>query len=64
MYQLRALRQDRLMTQVELAEKAGLTNLTISRLERGAHQPRFSTTKKLAGAPGVSPRMLAERSER
>lgn len=64
MSRLRELREDRLMTQAELAERAGVTKLTISRLERGAHRPRFSTTKKLAGALGVSPRALVERSER
>jgi transcriptional regulator with XRE-family HTH domain len=60
---LRELREQRLMTQGELAAKAGLTHATISRLETGKHRPYFSTIRKLAGALGVRPQVLAEKGK-
>ncbi len=61
MSQLRELRERRLLTQRELAAKAGLTDVAISRLETGKTRPRFSTIKKLAAALGVTPAALMER---
>jgi putative transcriptional regulator len=52
------LREKKFMTQRELAEKAGVTVETISRLENGKYKPRFSTIKKLAKALGVEPNMI------
>ena len=61
---LRELREDRVYSQRELAEKAGIGADTVYRLERseeaGAH-PR--TIRKLATALGVEPRELRQRGE-
>jgi transcriptional regulator with XRE-family HTH domain len=56
---LRRLRQERFLTQAELAERAGLTKLTISRLEAGRAAPHARTVRKLAAALGVEPGDLA-----
>lgn len=58
---LKRLRERKLLTQVELAQMAGLTAVTISRIETGTHKPMFSTVKKLAAALGVPPEKLIER---
>lgn len=50
---LRALRRARLLTQGELAEKAGLSDQNISRLETGNHEPRMRTLRALMAALGV-----------
>ena len=46
------------MSQQELAERAGTTQETISRLERGHTAARGRTLRKLAEALGVEPREL------
>ena len=54
-YRIREIREDRGMTQVELAEKSGVSRTTIYGLETGAE--KITTTKtlnKLAHALGVS----------
>ncbi len=65
---LREVRERKLMTQTELAERAGLTLSTISRLENGLQRPRISTARVLAEALGVLPEDLivwgAEEEER
>ena len=48
-------RQRRLLTQAELAERVGMTVGTINRIERGVHEPRFSTIRKLAAVLDVTP---------
>ncbi len=58
---LRRIREKRLLTQEELARLSGLTLWTISRIETGAHKPRFSTIKRLAQALGVEPEKLVEK---
>lgn len=50
---LRALRIAQLLTQGELAEKAGLSDQNISRLETGNHEPRMRTLRALMAALGV-----------
>ena len=60
MIRLREVRESRLMTQGELARRAGVTAITISRLERGMHRPRFATVRRLAEALGVQPQALVE----
>ena len=55
---LREVRERKLMTQTELAERAGLTLSTISRLENGLQRPRISTARVLAEALGVQPEDL------
>jgi transcriptional regulator with XRE-family HTH domain len=52
---LRAVRERQALNQRELAEKAGLTASTLSRIEAGVQEPYSSTVRKLARALGVKP---------
>jgi transcriptional regulator with XRE-family HTH domain len=55
---LRALRERRLLTQAELAGKAGVRPATITDIETGKHKPRGSTVRKIAKALSVRPTEL------
>lgn len=56
---LAALREERMWTQVRLAEEAGVSPTTVSGIENGRIlRPHFGTLRKLAGALGVEPREL------
>ena len=55
---VRALRLQHALTQTELAERAGVSPAAVLRLERGTHQARPSTIRKLARALGVKPTEL------
>jgi transcriptional regulator with XRE-family HTH domain len=55
---LRRLRRQAALSQQELAERAEITQETISRLERGHHAARGSTLRRLAKALGVQPHEL------
>ncbi len=50
---LRAVRMRRLLTQTELAVRAGLTTASVSRIETGTTKARLSTVRKLAEALDV-----------
>ena len=50
---LKKARARRLLTQEELAEKAGVSPSTIVNIERDQAEPHFSTIRKLAEALGV-----------
>ena len=50
---LKALREERGLTQVQLSEKSGITARMIQNNERGSHRPRFEGAGKLADALGV-----------
>jgi len=56
---LRRLRQEQFLSQAELARRAGLHALTITRLEAGTTAPATRTVRALADALGVEPRELA-----
>ena len=56
---LRALRTEGLMTQTELAEKAGTCVLTVSRAERG-ERVSFRVVKAFASALGCEPSEITE----
>ena len=56
------LREKHNLTQVELAEKAGLPQAQISRIERGVVSPTSTTLAKIAEALGADLR-LVERSQ-
>lgn len=55
---LRRLRAARGLSQARLAEHAGLTPELVSRIERGAKEPRLSTLERLAVALDVDPSVL------
>jgi len=55
---LRAVRDAQFMTQEELAERSGIHQVTISRIEQGDVEPRYRTIKRLAEALGVEPNEL------
>lgn len=55
MADLRKLRESKVMTQNDLAEKSGVCWRTIWRLENGLSVPRFHTINKLARVLGVDP---------
>ncbi len=56
---IRAWREYFELTQQELADKAGLTQSSLARLEKSKN-PRTSTLKKLATAMGISIEQLAD----
>ena len=60
---LRWLRLERFLSQGELARRAGLHAVTLTRLEAGATDPATRTVRALAEALGVEPRELAAPGE-
>ena len=52
---LKEMRTRRLLTQVQLAEKSGVNQVTIARIERNQVDPRFSTMRRLARALDIDP---------
>ena len=56
---LRRLRLEEFLSQAELARRAGLHALTITRLEAGTTAPSTRTVRALADALDVEPRELA-----
>ena len=57
---LRQVRQWLFVTQAELAERTGVAEATLSRIENGLQRPRISTVRKIADALGVRPEELVE----
>lgn len=55
---LKAARTRRLLTQEELAAKAGVSAATVVNIERDNQEPQFRTIKKLATALDVDPTTL------
>ncbi|MCA1728589.1 MAG: helix-turn-helix domain-containing protein [Actinobacteria bacterium] len=51
-------RQREALTQAELAAKAGIAEVTLSRIERNQADPHMSTIRKLATILNVHPREL------
>ena len=62
-HNLRRLRLAEFLSQAELARRAGLHTLTISRLEAGRAKPTTRTVRALADALGISPGELATPEE-
>lgn len=60
---LALLRKQAALSQAELAERAGVARITISRLEHGANA-RYDTIDKLAEALGTTRFRLAKRPRR
>ena len=55
---LKAIRTRRLLTQEELAERAGVSAATVVNVERNNQEPHFRTIRKLAEALNVDPTEL------
>jgi DNA-binding XRE family transcriptional regulator len=55
---LKELRQMRMYSQLDLSKMTGVTQASISNLERGERQARPRTVRRLAEALGVEPREL------
>ena len=51
-----------MLTQRELANLAGIAELSVHKIETGTQQPRPTTIRKLARALGVKPADLMEPS--
>lgn len=60
---IRALRDERELTQETLAERTGLTGRTLSGIETGAANPTWATVHDIAAALGVSIREVAKLAE-
>lgn len=58
---LQRLREERVLSQRELARMANLAYGTVWRLENGYLEARTSTIRKIAGVLGVEPRELVKR---
>lgn len=56
---LRRFRLERFLSQAELARRAGLHALTVTRLEAGTTAPSTRTVRALADVLGIEPRELA-----
>jgi transcriptional regulator with XRE-family HTH domain len=60
---MKALRKERVLSQRELAHMAGLTQMTVWRLENGYRDARPGTIRKLAKVLGVEPKELVKGEE-
>jgi transcriptional regulator with XRE-family HTH domain len=61
---LKQLRDEREITQEELAFEAGITASALSRIERGINNPGWTTVRRLADALDVTLVQLAKGIER
>ncbi|HWJ50940.1 MAG TPA: helix-turn-helix transcriptional regulator [Solirubrobacteraceae bacterium] len=61
---VKQLREERDITQEELAYQAGITVSSLSRIERGLNSPGWTTVGKIVKALGVSLAELVEDLER
>ena len=50
---LKQYRKDAKLTQVALAQKAGLNSNVVAKVERGLGEPTLATIKKLSSALGI-----------
>lgn len=60
---LREEREKALLTQQELAARAGIGYPTVSRIENDHVEPHFRTIRKLARALDIDPSLLVQREE-
>jgi transcriptional regulator with XRE-family HTH domain len=60
---MKALRQERVLSQRELANLAGLTQMRVWRLENGYRDALPGTIRKLAQVLGVEPKELVKGEE-
>jgi transcriptional regulator with XRE-family HTH domain len=57
---VKRMRRDAFLSQRELAELAGVSRITIARIETNATFPSLRTIRKLANALGTHPKVLVE----
>ena len=57
---LRTWRERKALTQQQLAEKAGITRVTVARVEAGLEEPYPTTVRKLADALELGPEDLMD----
>jgi transcriptional regulator with XRE-family HTH domain len=60
---LKRLREDRVLSQRELARMANLAYGTVWRLENGFPEAHPKTIRKIAGVLGVEPRELVKKED-
>jgi transcriptional regulator with XRE-family HTH domain len=60
---LKALREEKVLSQRELARMANLAQGTVWRIEKGFSEVHPQTIRKLAQALGVEPKELVKREE-
>jgi len=60
---LKRLREERVLSQRELARMAGLTHQTVWRYENGSTNAHPRTIRKIAGVLGVQPKDLVKTAE-
>jgi transcriptional regulator with XRE-family HTH domain len=60
---LQRLREERVLSQRELARLAGLTHQTVWRFENGWTNAHPRTIRRIAGVLGVEPRELVKKGE-
>ncbi|CAA9464596.1 MAG: hypothetical protein AVDCRST_MAG28-3900 [uncultured Rubrobacteraceae bacterium] len=58
---MKSLREDNVFSQRELARMAGLTQMTVWRLENGFKHAHPQTIRKIAGVLGVEPKKLVKK---
>ena len=63
LHEMKALREEKVLSQRELARMAGLTQMTVWRIENGYRDARPGTIRKLAAVLGVEPKELVKREE-
>jgi transcriptional regulator with XRE-family HTH domain len=62
-HKLRALREERVLSQRELARMANLAQGTVWRIGNGFSEDEPQTIRKLAGVLGVEPKTLVKSEE-
>ncbi len=60
---LQRLREERVLSQRELARMAGLSHQTVWRFENGFENAHPQTIRKIAGVLGVEPRELVKKGD-
>jgi transcriptional regulator with XRE-family HTH domain len=60
---MKTLREEKVLSQRELARMAGLTQMTVWRIENGYRDARPGTIRKLAGVLGVEPIELLKKED-
>lgn len=61
--QVKRAREQALLTQEELAERAGIGTATLNRIEKDRVEPHFRTIRKIAKALGVDAKELIPEEE-